>query len=202
MYQTNLSLFRNLCSRWYIYHIYFFNVGTPNRVHLFGHLLRPVFQIWKNYLPCWDSNQLPPWYQADALPIELSRLGLVSDLQNGKFIKNCFFSKWYEKTVLADLWYFVSPMDIILRFIKREPGLQPVSRPLEQSLLGFTTTGKRVQKSAKNVWVKNKTKKCVKSAKFVFIGGKVEKTESWGSERMNFLILCYLWECSASSVNE
>ena len=29
----------------------------------------------KNSLPCWDLNSQPPWYQADVLPIELSRLG-------------------------------------------------------------------------------------------------------------------------------
>ena len=31
----------------------------------------------KNFLPCWDLNHRPPEYQANALPIELSRLGYM-----------------------------------------------------------------------------------------------------------------------------
>ena len=33
--------------------------------------------FYKNPLHCWDLNPQPPWYQADVLQIELSRVGLL-----------------------------------------------------------------------------------------------------------------------------
>ena len=72
--------------------IFFFDVGPPKEDIFLDHLLWSIFQLslhilqitifhlfsLKNSLPCWDLKLGPPEYQADVLPIELSRLGKLN----------------------------------------------------------------------------------------------------------------------------